>query len=238
MKRTSEIQLLPIYACILTGLVFLAYWGSNAITAFHENEPISNGSVVIIDAGHGGFDGGATSYSGILESQLNLEISNRLNDLMHLLGMPTIMIRTEDVSVHTNGDTIAAKKVSDLKNRVKLVNTQKDCILVSIHQNYFTDGRYDGAQVFYSANTESRSLAETMQKTLAVTLDRNNSRKPKKANGIFLMENINTTGILIECGFLSNPSEDKLLQQPDYQKKLSAVIASVINQHIYENPIA
>ena len=122
--------------------------------------------VVVIDAGHGGEDGGATSCCGFLESDINLEISLRLNDLLNFLGHRTIMVRTEDVSVHTEGQTIAQRKVSDLKNRVQLVNETENALLVSIHQNYFADSRYSGAQVFCADSTGSRKLAEKIQNAL------------------------------------------------------------------------
>ena len=238
MKKSAIIRLLPAYICILGMLIFIAYMGSHAVSVFRNSQIIEPERIVVIDAGHGGIDGGATSCSGVKESQLNLEISLRLNDLFHLIGISTVMIRSEDVSVYTSGETIAAKKVSDLKNRVKMVNSMPECLLISIHQNYFGDSKYDGAQVFYGRNPESQKFAESMQSALISALDPDNARKPKKANGVYLMENINASGILVECGFLSNPEEDLKLQDPVYQKKLAAVIAAVTSEYIYENPIA
>ena len=238
MKRSLLRSLIPVYIFIIALLIITAFWGNRAITSFHENKTINSGRTVIIDAGHGGVDGGATSCSGVLESNLNLKIALRLNDLMHLLGISTVMIRTEDISVYTDGNTIAAKKISDLKYRVKTVNSIPDGILISIHQNYFSDGRYSGSQVFYGNNNESRYLAEHVQKALATAIDKENKRKIKKADGIYLMDKIKCTGILVECGFLSNPVEDKKLQDPEYQKKLCAVISSVTSQYIQKDPIA
>ena len=238
MKPYALKRLLPIYLITLIVTILLAFIGSRAVSVYCNYTPVSMDRVVIIDAGHGGFDGGATSCSGVTESQLNLEISLRLNDLMHLLGIHTVMIRTSDVSVHTEGETIATKKVSDLKNRVKLVNDTHKSVLVSIHQNYFHDGIYNGAQVFYASTPESRTLAEEIQMSLRTYLDPSNSRETKLARGIYLMENICTPGVLVECGFLSNSDEDKLLQEPIYQKKLASVIAVSVNQYICKNPIA
>ena len=238
MKRSAYAKLLPIYCCILVSLILIAFLGSRTVTAFRENQAVYSDRVVIIDAGHGGIDGGATSFSGVRESVLNLEIALRLDDLMHLLGIYTIMIRTADVSIHTTGDTIAAKKVSDLKNRVKLVNSIPNSILISIHQNYFSDARYDGAQVFYANGADSRLFAEKVQKTLVSSLDRHNSRRVKSAKGVYLMDKITNTDILVECGFISNPTEDKRLQDAIYQKKLACVLASATCQYICQNPIA
>lgn len=182
----------------------------------------------MIDAGHGGVDGGATSCSGALESQINLQIALRLNDLMHLLGYQTKMIRTEDVSVYTSGETIAAKKVSDLKERVRIVNSIENAVLVSIHQNYFADGRYRGAQVFYTGNSDSEKLAKSLQKDMVNSINAGSKRQAKRSDGVYLMEHIQCPGILIECGFLSNVDEEALLRNPDYQKKLCSVFAAGI----------
>ena len=182
---------------------------------------------MVIDAGHGGVDGGATSCTGKLESAYNLEIALRLRDLFHLLGYPTRMIRTTDTSIYTKGDTIAAQKMSDLKERVRIVNESENNILVSIHQNNFSDSKYSGAQVFYPDTEGSRELAEALQQKLVQTLNPGSNRKAKKAEGIYLMEHIENQGILVECGFLSNPEEEAKLADAEYQNKLCCVIAAV-----------
>ena len=148
----------------------MAIVGSRTVTVFTENASIQDRKCVIIDAGHGGVDGGATSCSGVLESEINLQIALKLDDLMHLLGMKTIMIRTTDCSVYTEGISIAAKKVSDLKQRVKIINNSKNAIVLSIHQNFFPDSRYSGAQVFYSNTDSSSMLARKLQNTFVDTI--------------------------------------------------------------------
>jgi N-acetylmuramoyl-L-alanine amidase len=149
--------------------------------------------------------------------------------------MRTQMIRTTDQSVYTQGNSIAAKKVSDLKQRVKLVNQTESAVLVSIHQNYFEDSRYAGAQVFYAPEERSERLAKEMQAKLVSILKPDSRRMAKKADGIYLMQNIDRPGILIECGFLSNPDEEFKLRDAAYQKKLCCVIASVLSN--YDNDI-
>ena len=156
-----------------------------AVTTIAENVPIPRRQTLIIDAGHGGEDGGATSCSGLLESQLNLQIALRLNDLLHLLGYRTQMIRTSDISVYTEGNSIAAKKVSDLKQRVRIVNQTKNAFLISIHQNTFPDGRYSGAQVFYNDVGSAKNLAETMQNAFVSSLNPGSNRRCKKAEGSY-----------------------------------------------------
>ena len=220
-----------LYCSAFIAVVAVCHFGSNTVTTMVENAPVKNKTVIIIDAGHGGIDGGATSCTGILESKTNLDIAIKLNDLLHLLGFDTKMIRTTDTSIYTEGNTIASQKVSDLKNRVSIVNQTQNALLVSIHQNTFTDQYYDGAQVFTRADPESNRLAHAMQSALIANLNPNNHRRVKPSKGIYLMEHINKPGILIECGFISNPEEAVKLNDPIYQKKLCSVIATVISQH-------
>ena len=226
-KKTIIICL--VFSCVMIVLGFIT---SDAITVFTENAPVTDRSIVIIDAGHGGVDGGATSCSGVLESKTNLEIALKLRDVCNLLGIKTVMIRTDDISVYTSGETIAAKKVSDLKERVRIVNETDNCTLVSIHQNYFHDSRYAGAQVFYANSAESKSLADSMQKAIIAHLNKGNNRTIKKSEGVYLLDQINKTGILIECGFISNEEENARLQSKEYQQKLSVVIGSVLNLYL------
>ena len=231
-ERISKKYLFVVYAAVMIIVIGIAQFGSKAVTAMVESAPIPNRTCIIIDAGHGGIDGGATSCSRVLESQTNLQIALRLNDLMQFLGYDTRMIRTTDTSIHTEGSTIAAQKVSDLKNRVKIVNETANSILVSIHQNTFTDSRYSGTQVFYAKDAESRKLAEAMQSAFVQNLDQGSNRKCKPSDGIYLMQHIQKPGILIECGFISNPQEDAKLQNPDHQKKIICVIASTISKNL------
>ena len=221
----------PLYWIAAVLVVTVSMAASRAVTVLAESSPISRENVIIIDAGHGGEDGGATSCTGILESQFNLEIALRLNDLMHLLGLKTIMIRTTDISVYTQGSTIAAKKISDLKERVRIVNETENAFLVSIHQNIFADSQYHGAQVFY--NEESKYMAERLQTTLVTALNPGSRRKSKSASGVYLMQHIQRPGLLVECGFLSNPEEEGKLRTGEYQKKLCCVIAATISKNLY-----
>ena len=221
--------------CILTLLLVSAFVTNKAVDVYSENIVMRNRPCVIIDAGHGGVDGGAVSCTGITESQINLEIALRLNDLMHLLGIQTYMIRTEDISIYTKGDSIAAKKISDLKQRVLLVNQMPNALLISIHQNYFSDSRYSGAQVFYNSDPK---LARQLQSAFVSTINQGSRRKAKKAEGVYLMQNVTCPSALIECGFLSNEIEEKALRDPEYQKKLCSVIAAVVSCYIYNYGVA
>ena len=220
------------YVLIRALTLLAAQWGSRAVTVFTENTPAQREHTVIVDPGHGGVDGGATSCTGVPESRFNLEIGLRLGDMLEFLGYRTVLIRREDVSVYTKGETIAQKKVSDLKQRVSLINEWEGAILLSIHQNYFADSRYAGAQVFYAATEGSRELARALQDALVRTLNPGSNRKEKKSSGIYLMEHIRCPGVLIECGFLSNPEEEARLRSPGYQKQLCALIACTLGKYL------
>ena len=228
-KRFFDLKMITTY--ILIFLLFLSFTliGNHGVTVFSDK--MNDEVTVMIDAGHGGVDSGAVSCTGAYESQINLQVAKILDDLMHLLGMKTIMIRDTDKSIYTEGDTIAAKKVSDIRNRVALVNGTPKAFLISIHQNQFSDSRYSGAQVFYAKDEVSKLLATQLQRGLVDCLNTGSKRMAKQARGIYLMEKITNPGVLIECGFLSNIKEEALLRDAQYQKKLCAVIGATLSTY-------
>lgn len=230
MKKHSAYIL--VYLLTAVTVLLLCHWASRTVTVIAENTPPVRAHCIIIDAGHGGVDGGATSCTGVLESTYNLEVSLRLRDLFHLLGYDTRMIRTTDISIYTKGETIAQKKISDLRERVRITNETENALLVSIHQNIFSDSRYSGAQVFYAGTKGSENLAKQMQTALVSALNPGSSRQCKKGSGIYLLEHISRPGVLVECGFLSNAEEEAKLRSAAYQQKLCMVIASAVDSYL------
>lgn len=218
-----------VCAVAILGAMLFSRAGS-AIAVLSQTE--TAGPIVVIDAGHGGEDGGAVSVTGVSESNINLEISLRLNDFLHFIGVETKMIRTGDISVYTEGTTIAQKKVSDIHNRVNTIEQTPNALLVSIHQNKFSQSQYRGAQVFYAA--KGKELAEALQATLAEQVDPNNHRQCKQAKDVYLMSHISCPAVLVECGFLSNPAEEALLRDAGYQKKLAAAIGCSVAEYLEE----
>lgn len=216
----------------VAGILCIVFGGKKAVRAYSSQHVSQARYCIVLDAGHGGEDGGATSCTGVLESGINLEITLRLKDLFHLLGRETKMIRTSDVSVYTKGGTIAQKKMSDLKERARIVNTTPRAMLISIHQNIFSDNRYSGAQVFYADTQGSEFLAKQLQSTLIASLNKDSKRACKRCDGVYLMEHITCPGILVECGFLSNPAEEAKLRSMEYQRKLCCVIAATASSFL------
>lgn len=229
-------RMLPYYMLTLFLVTLASAAASQSVTAFSvltDSEEGRSRPTVVVDPGHGGEDGGAVSPNGTLESGLNLEISLRTRELLRFLGLSVRMTRETDVSVYgPEAGTVSEKKVSDLKNRVRLVNETEDAILVSIHQNMFPESKYRGAQVFYARTAGSRELAEGLQTLFDTELDPSNHRQAKESGEIYLLSRIHCPGILVECGFLSNPEEERLLQTETHQKKLAAVICAALTTQL------
>ncbi len=183
---------------------------------------------IVIDAGHGGEDGGAVAVDGTQEKTLNLAISRSLCDMLTVMGFATEMTRTEDGMLNVVGDTLRERKVSDTRNR--LAKIEQADIAVSIHQNKFPQMQYYGTQVFYSANTpESRVLAESVREQVVSLLQPNNKRECKAGDsGIYLLHYATRPMVLVECGFLSNQAELEKLKDGEYQSQLAFSVAAGI----------
>ncbi len=183
---------------------------------------------LIIDPGHGGEDGGAVSGNGQAESQINLAIALELDQLMGFYGVPTVMTRNTDVSIHdADAKTLREKKVSDLHNRVALIERIPNATLLSIHQNASPSSGHRGLQVFYANEALSLPLAQAMQKSLNEVLTPEKQRAPQKIlSSVYLMNHISCRAVLVECGFLSNPEEAALLQERVYQMKLAMTMGA------------
>ena len=197
--------------------------------------------VIIIDAGHGGEDGGAIADDGTLEKNINLEISLKLTNIMSVFGYKIKSIRTTDTDLHTEGDTIRQRKISDINHRFDIMNSYDNCLYVSIHQNKFSDGKYSGTQVFYSPKTkeESQTLAQEIQDCIVNTLQKENTRQTKECGtSVYLIYNAVKPAVLVECGFLSNYDEGQRLNSPEYQKKIAGTIAATICNYLDQKSVS
>jgi len=182
---------------------------------------------LVLDAGHGGEDGGAVSLTGVPESEINLAIVLKLRDVLGLYGADPILLRETDVSLHdSSAETLREKKRSDLKNRVAAIEKVEGGTLLSIHQNTYPGSQYHGTHVFYAPTEGSQSLAEHFQNSVKAALQPSNERAAKRIpDTVYIMNHVTCPAVLIECGFLTNPEEEALLRDEDYQRKLAAVIA-------------
>ncbi len=190
-----------------------------------------SGLTVVLDAGHGGEDGGAVSASGVYEKNLNLNITEALCKELEARGVKVIMTRTTDVLLYDRTvDYRGRKKALDLAARRKVAEENPDALVVSIHMNAYPQTQYSGLQVWYSPNDpRSHILAEEIQSTVREHLQPENDRAVKSAtSSIYLLHHITTPAVLVECGFLSNPAEAERLSSPDYQATLAALLADAI----------
>lgn len=226
-------------AVILATALVWTWWGRSQQQAAFSTCRMP-GEVLVIDPGHGGEDGGAVSATGQPESQINLAIGLRLDALMGFYGVETVMTRTEDVSIYdSNASTLREKKVSDIHNRVALVESLTNPTLISIHQNSFPETRYHGTQVFFVNESLSLPLAQGVQNLIKEAIDPHNNRTPLKIpSSVYLMNHISCRAILVECGFLSNPEEEEQLRDADYQKKLAMTLgAAYLTSQQGETPL-
>ncbi len=208
----------------LTALILSAifnYWTNNKNT----NAQATNTPTVIIDAGHGGVDGGAQSKDGTKEKDLNLSLALILSDMLKSSGVDVILTRDTDIMLSLENSS-APRKMQDLKKRIEIVSNYENCIFVSLHMNKFSQEKYSGTQVFYSKNNvNSQKLADLIQGNVKKYIQESNDRATKKAgSNIYLLDNIESVAVLVECGFLSNVNECELLKDEAYRKRLASVI--------------
>ena len=195
------------------------------------NADFPNYSTVIIDAGHGGEDGGASSAAGLVEKDVNLEIAKILSDMLEANGIDVIMTREDDRLLYDrNTNYQGRKKKLDLAARLAIADSTENAIFVSVHMNSFTDSHYSGLQVWYSPNnSDSSLLAELIQVENREKLQPYNTRKTKAAtSAINILHNAKCPAVLVECGFLSNPAEAKKLSDVTYRQNLSQLICDAI----------
>lgn len=182
--------------------------------------------VVIIDAGHGGFDGGAVAADGTEEKELNLQIAQQLRDVMALLGANVVMVREDDRSVETSGSTVRQRKVSDMQSRLALMKKYPSSSFISIHMNKFSQSSSSGAQVFYAQTEGSQELAERIQNSVVSGMQSQNHRAVKPGTkDTFLLYNASVPAVIVECGFLSNPEDLANLKSAKYQAEIAFAIA-------------
>ncbi len=228
--KQSGSMVMVITVCVLFVVGIITY--ITAKDVFKEVSVKNNKKYkVLIDSGHGGIDPGKVGVNGAYEKDINLAISLYLKEELQKKDCEVVMTRETDMGLYSEGDR--SKKVADLKKRVELMNSEKPDVIVSIHQNSFTQESSKGAQVFYQTTSEEgKKFAEIMQKELAAGLDKNNKRVAKPNSDYYILKNSAGVAIIVECGFLSNPQEAQLLVSGDYQKKVAETVANGIINYL------
>lgn len=196
--------------------------------------PVS-GKVIVVDAGHGVPDEGAESSNGTTEAETNLKIALKLQNLLEQSGSTVILTRSDENAIYDlDSKTLKQKKISDIHNRVKIGNESQADIFVSIHLNKIPQPQYDGWQTFYrEGNEESAKLAKQIQENLNKTIDKENNRIAKTIDNIYIIKHVKIPTTIVECGFLSNPEEEKKLLDDEYQNKLAWGIYNGIINYFY-----
>ncbi|MBE6811968.1 MAG: hypothetical protein E7523_03700 [Ruminococcaceae bacterium] len=218
-------------------LIYIA----NQENAYPTTTAVSGVPTVIIDAGHGGEDGGAIAIDGTYEKEINLQIALQLQSFCSLFGTDSIMIRTTDTDLADHSlPTIRKRKISDINARMEILNNNPQAVYVGIHQNQYKDASINGLQVFYSQGTDiSRQIALSVQEYTASTLQPYNTRNVKAAGeNIYLLHHAKLPAVMVECGFISNDEECQLLKEPAYGTKISLCIAGGLIRYYTTERIA
>lgn len=215
-KRLIFIELSLIFSILFASL----YAENNTILT--ASTPVTGHSIVL-DAGHGLPDGGAENNTGLTEEKINLDIVLKLQKLLEASNCTIILTRSDENGIYsTDAKTLREKKVSDLKNRVNIANNLEADIFVSIHLNKIAQSKYFGWQTFYKKNSEEgKNLSLSIQENLNSSIQIENKRQPQTITGKYIIDNVKIPTVIVECGFLSNPTEAKHLEQDSYQEKIA-----------------
>lgn len=186
---------------------------------------------ICIDSGHGGNDPGKIGVAGTKEKEVNLAIALKLKKSLEKQNIRVVMTRTDDRNLaDANGTN---EKTSDMKNRVAKMDSEQPDAVISIHQNSYTDSTAKGAQVFYYSESEKgKKLAEVLQKSLIENADPENHRMAKANTSYYILKNTSAPTVIVECGFLSNPEEERLLNTAQYQEKLVDALQKGICEYL------
>ncbi len=195
--------------------------------------------VILLDAGHGGEDGGAIGVGGILEKDINLSITLKTAAFLNFFGYNTELTRESDIMTCDEGlKNQRDRKVSDIKNRLEQIENSMCICAISIHQNFF-GGDAHGAQIFYSGNNpESKILAQSIQSGIVSMLQKENKRVIKESTkDIYILYHAKKPAVLVECGFISNSGDAALLSNEEYQNKMAFAIALSSVKYLTEGEV-
>ena len=230
-KKKIRIAILSVFAIILA----VAMFNDKREDVPTVSLPVS-GKTIVIDAGHGKPDEGAQSSRGTTEAETNLKIALKLQNLLEQSGSSVVLTRSDENAIYDlDAKTLKEKKISDIHNRVKIGNESSADIFVSIHLNKIPQSQYDGWQTFYkSGNEQGKKLSESIQVSLNESIEKENKRVAKTIDNVYIVKHVEIPTTIVECGFLSNPEEEKKLLEDDYQNRLAWGIYNGIINYFYE----
>ena len=231
----SKKRILFITIMIMVSVISFEMFNEQEKTIETVTLPVT-GKIVVLDAGHGYPDEGAESSTGVTEASINLVITRKVQTLLEQSGCTVVLTRSDENGIYDlRSNTIREKKVSDIKNRVKIGNESSADVFVSIHLNKIPQSKYYGWQAFFKSNSEqSEELAKSLQEELNASIQRENKREALRITGKYIIEHVEIPIAIIECGFLSNPEESQLLQQDEYQNKIAWGIYNGIMDYFYK----
>lgn len=230
-------RIIPLYRgfCVLMALCL----GLCCLGVGKNREELMNvsrepGPDVILDAGHGGIDGGAVGQGGTVEKTVNLAFAFELQRQLEAEGLRVLLTRTEDVSIHdASAKTVRQQKTSDLKNRLALANRYPDALFISLHQNSLPNSSVKGTVLYYGGqNPESEKLAQMLREEILKMQPENHKVIKQAQKNLYILSHAVSPAVLVECGFLSNASEERLLCQPEYRQKLCTHIKDAILRYL------
>ena len=231
-KNEKDVWKIWAVTIFLFALVVVATIRVSTLPVLNFTAPGSKAHIVL-DPGHGGFDPGKVGTAGTLEKDINLAISLKLKEILVKSGYTVTMTRQKDEALCEQN--ASRKKVSDLNARLDLIQKEEPELTVSIHQNSYSAGT-KGAQVFYySRSEEGHRLARVLQETLKEEIEDENHRVEKANDSYYMLKKSQGPFVIVECGFLSNPEEEKLLNSEDYQKKMAKALAEGIEKFLYND---
>jgi N-acetylmuramoyl-L-alanine amidase len=234
IKNNKLILCIIVIAMGLSAILFVNIKQSSINVTSPKSS--NNKKLIVIDPGHGGFDGGGSSKTGVLEKGINLSISFKLREELQKQGYDVLMTREEDKLLYDDNDKSRTRKTQDLANRCKIKNDSNCDMFISIHLNIFPESKYYGAQVWYSKLEESRKLAIILQQNLKVDLNNGNKRVAKSGGNEFKVLNGGSMpSVIIECGFLSNVEEAGKLNTEEYQGLIAKTIAKSVDKYYGKN---
>lgn len=219
---------------LLVGAAILGRETKRAVLTATEGKAQTAGNLftVVVDAGHGGFDPGKIGLGNVMEKDVNLNIARYVTYYLESFGVEVVMTRNADEGLYKPEDT--NKKVQDMKNRVSLIEQTKPDACVSIHQNSYPEESIKGAQVFYyETSIQGETLAQCIQSQLIDKADPSNKREIKPNKSYYMLKKTGSTIVIVECGFLSNPVEAKLLCSEEYSQRVAWAISKGVMQYLF-----